>query len=81
MREFSVFFECPSCGSETWCVKENKVAILKRPKRCMVRAMCFVKLVNKKNTEELMNMLGLKEAPDKLARVNGANGVNRADPR
>ena len=31
--------------------------------------MCGVKLVDKKNI--LMDMLGLKEAPDKLARANG----------
>ena len=30
-----------------------------------------VKLVDKRNTEELMDMLGLKEAADKLARANG----------
>ena len=33
--------------------------------------MCGVKLVDKRNTEELMDMLGLKEAADKqLARAN-----------
>ena len=37
----------------------------------MVRALCGVKLVNKRNTEELMDMLGLKEAADKLAKANG----------
>ena len=33
--------------------------------------MCGVKLVEKTNTEELINMLGLKEAADMLARANG----------
>ena len=33
--------------------------------------MCGVKLVDKRNTEELMDMLGLKKAEDKLARANG----------
>ena len=33
--------------------------------------MCSVKLVDKRNTVELMDMLGLKEAADKLARANG----------
>ena len=33
--------------------------------------MCGVKLVDKRNKEELKDMLGLKEAEDKLARVNG----------
>ena len=36
-----------------------------------MRAMCSVKLMHKGNTEEVMDMLGLKEAADKLARVNG----------
>ena len=57
-------------GSETWCLRENKIAILRR-ERLMVRMMCGVKLVDKRNTEELMDMLGLKEAADKLTRVNG----------
>ena len=38
----------------------------------MVRVKCSVKLVDKRNTVELMDMLGLKEAADKLARDNGA---------
>ena len=46
-------------------------AILRRTERSMVRAMSGVKLVDKKNTEELMDMLRLKEAADKLARANG----------
>ena len=64
-------------GSETWCLRENEVAIdiLRRAKRSMVRAICGVKLVDKKNTEwqDLMDMLGLKERADKLARANGMN--------
>ena len=57
------------CGSETWCLRENEVVILRKTERSMVRAMCGVKLVDKRNTVELM--LGLKEAAaDKLLRVN-----------
>ena len=37
----------------------------------MVRAMCGVKLMDKKNTEGLMDMLGLKETIEKLAKANG----------
>ena len=33
--------------------------------------MCGANLVDNRNTEELMDMLGLKEAADKLARANG----------
>ena len=36
----------------------------------MVRAMCGVKLVVKNNSRELMDMLGLKETIDGLARAN-----------
>ena len=57
--------------SETRCLRENEVTILRRAEGSMVRAMCGVKLVDKRNTEELMDMLGLKEAADKLARANG----------
>ena len=60
--------------SETLCLRENEVAILRRTERAiMIRAMCGVKLMDKKNTEELMVMLGLKETIDKLAKANGVH--------
>ena len=58
-------------GSETWCLKENEKAILRRTERAMVRAMCGQKVVDRKTTEEQMDMLGLKETIDRLATVNG----------
>ena len=58
-------------GSETWCLRKNEVAILTRAERSMVTVMCGVKLVDKRNTVELIDMLGLKEAAEKLARANG----------
>ena len=63
-------------GSETWCLRENEMVglILRKTKRAMVRSMCGVKLVDRtdrKNTEELMKMLGLKETLDKMAKANG----------
>ena len=57
-------------GSETWCLKENKKAILRRTKRAMVRAMCGQKIVDRKTTEEQMDMLGLNETIDRLATAN-----------
>ena len=45
-------------GSETWCLKENEKAILRRTERAMVRAMCSQKVVDRKTTEEQMDMLG-----------------------
>ena len=47
------------------------MVILRRTERAMVRSMCGVKLVHRKNTEELMKMLGLKETLDKTAKANG----------
>ena len=57
--------------SETWCLRESEMAILKRTERAMVRSMCGVKLVDRKNTEELMEMLGLKKTLDRMAKANG----------
>ena len=37
----------------------------------MVRAMCGAKLMVKKRTEDLMEMLGLKETVVQMAKVNG----------
>ena len=58
-------------GSETWCLRENEVAILRRTERAMVRAMCGAKLMEKKRTEGLMEMLGLEEIVVHMAKVNG----------
>ena len=58
-------------GCETWCLWENEMIILRRTERAMVRSMCGVKLVDGKNTEDLMKMLDLKETLDKMAHANG----------
>ena len=58
-------------GSEAWCIKENKKTILRRTEKAMVRAMCGQEVVNRKTTEEQMDMLGLKETIDWLAAANG----------
>ena len=57
-------------GSETWCLSENEIAILRRTERAMVRAMCGVKLMDKKKTEDLMELLGLEESVVQLAKAN-----------
>ena len=41
-------------GSETWCLRENEMAILRRTERAMVRAICGAKLMEKKRTEDLI---------------------------
>ena len=64
-------------GSETWCLKENEKATLRRTERAMGRAMCCQKVVDRKTTEEQMDMLGLKETIDRLATANGVRWYGR----
>ena len=47
------------------------MAISGRAESAMLRSMCAVKLVDRKNNEELMKMLGLEEISDKMAKMNG----------
>ena len=58
-------------GNETWCMRENEMAILRRTERAMVRAMCGAKLMDKKRTEDLMELLGLKKTVVQMAKANG----------
>ena len=58
-------------GSETWCLRENEMAILRRTEKAMMRAMCGVKLIEKRRSQELMSLLGLKNTLDGLARASG----------
>ena len=57
-------------GSETWCLNEKEVAILRRTERAMLRAMCGVKLMDRKNSNELMAMLGLTVSIEMAAKTN-----------
>jgi len=56
--------------SETWCLNEKEVAILRRTESAMLRAMCGVKLMDRKNTKDLMNMLGLTASIEMTAKAN-----------
>ena len=56
-------------GREKWCLRKNEVAILRTADISIMKVMCGVKLMDKRNTEDLMEMLGWKEAADKLARA------------
>ena len=57
-------------GSEAWCLGEKELAILRRTERAMIRAMCGVKLLDRRNSEELMDMLGIKESLDRMAKAS-----------
>ena len=56
-------------ASETWCLRDNKMTLF-RTKKAMTTAMCGIKLIEKKCGQELMNLLGLKEALDRLVEVH-----------
>ena len=52
--------------------RKNEMAILRRTERAMMRAMCGIKIIEKRRSQELMNLLGLKDTLDGLARASGA---------
>ena len=58
-------------GSETWCLRKNAIAILRRTKKAIMRAMCGDKIIDKRRSQELMSLLGLKDTLDGLARASG----------
>ena len=47
------------------------MVILRRSKRAVVRTMCGAKRMEKKRTDDLMEILGLKERVVQMAKVNG----------
>ena len=55
------------------------MAIFRRTEAAMVRAMCGAKLMEKKRTEDLMEMLGLKETVVQMAKVRWYGHVLRRD--
>ena len=63
-------------GSETWCLKEADISILRRTERAMVRSMCGIKLTDRKKNDDLMEMLGLEESVECLAKANGVRGMD-----
>ena len=46
------------------------MAILRRTERAMIRAMCRVKLLDRRNSKELMDMLGIKESLNRMAKAS-----------
>ena len=58
-------------GYSFLCLRAKEFVILWRPERAMVRAMCGVKMKDKKSILDLVDMLGLNETLDKLPKSNG----------
>ena len=57
-------------GSETWCLRKNQMVILRRIEKAIMRAMCGVK-IEKRSSQELMSLLGIKDTLDGLAKASG----------
>ena len=57
-------------GSEAWCLREKEMAILRRAERALIRAMSGVKQLDQRNSEELMDMLGITESLDRMAKAS-----------
>ena len=64
-------------GSETWFLRENEVAILRRTEKAEMRAMCGVKLIEKRKSQKFMSLLGLKDTLDGLAKASGVRSYGR----
>ena len=58
-------------GSETSCLRENETANLRRTEKAMMRAMCGIKIIEKRRSQELMSLLSLKNNLDGLVRASG----------
>ena len=61
------------CESETWCLKESEMGILRRTDRSMVRAMCGIQLKDIRRSTDLMFMLVLSETKDQFAMANSVH--------
>ena len=58
-------------GSETWSLRENEMAILRRTEKAIMRAICGIEMIEKRRSQELTSLLGLKDTLDELARASG----------
>ena len=56
-------------GSETWCLREREVELLKRIEKAMIRAMFAVNLIDQKSTKEVMQMLGITVHIERMIRA------------
>ena len=54
-------------GNKTRCLRENEMAILRRTEKAMMRAMCKVKVIEKRTSQELMSLLSSKDTLNGLA--------------
>ena len=51
-------------------LREKEMAILRRTQKTIIQAMRGVRLLDRKNSQELMDMLGTKESLDRMAKAS-----------
>ena len=64
-------------GGDTYRVGENEIVILKGTEKAMMRAMCGIKLIEKRSCQELADLLSLEETWDRLAKAKGMQSCCR----
>ena len=52
------------------CLRENEMALLRRTEKTMMTAMCGAKIIEKRRSQELMSLKGLKDTFDGLPRAS-----------
>ena len=57
-------------GSDTWFLRKNEFAILKRTEKALIRAMCGVTSIEKRSSKKFMKLLGLEETLERQAKAN-----------
>ena len=57
-------------GSEMWCLWEKEMAILRKTEKAMMRAVCGVKIIEKRRSQGLLSLLGIKDTLDGLAKAS-----------
>ena len=54
---------------ETWRLTEDKMVTMRRTERAITRAICGIKLIDKRNSKKGINILGIEETLDKLLKA------------
>ena len=65
------YFTFKYCSQITVCVMRKIIVCKNILIMLCIRAMCGVKMIEKRRSQELMSLLGLKDTLDELARVSG----------
>ena len=58
--------------SETWCLREKKwVSSEEQKEQWWEQCVCGAKLADRKNTEDMIDMLGLNQTIDEMTKGSG----------